>query len=475
MFNNQLSGRIPREIGALPLLSDMVLSNNKLTGSFPEEMGSIGSLKFLTLKANMLTGSIPDIFDNFTMIQRIDLSSNRLTGSIPASFGNLKMRPNPRGGVFLQDNDIRGLLPSGYCSNVEKGIDIRIDGAEWFLDEAKVTCTCCKNAACHMWNTREAPMACPSSNILDLNFYYQYSLSDRVADIDILERIGADLFQRDICLSPTGCYTIGYYNSAVRSPTTFSNSNYSYSVLSNSLVANHDECDAVEVCGTVFDARNPKRKALNHLTQLVVPDLTILNDPSLPEYKALCWIMTEDPLFDDFEICDGTLLQRYVLAFFYFLQEAFKFDDFSSHHTCDWPGVSCDLRHNFVEHLILPDSHLTGSLITEIGLLKRLHTIDLSGNTLTGTIDPSIFGHMPNLEVVHIGVNQFGGDIPDELLILPQIKEVNISNNVIVGTLPNHISYSESLGEYLLLVLYLNKQCMDFHISCLTNYNLLYL
>ena len=49
-------------------------------------------------------------------------------------------------------------------------------------------------------------------------------------------------------------------------------------------------------------------------------DLSILDDPSLPEYKALCWIMTEDTLFHDYDVCDGTLLQRYVMALFYIEQ-----------------------------------------------------------------------------------------------------------------------------------------------------------
>ena len=44
-------------------------------------------------------------------------------------------------------------------------------------------------------------------------------------------------------------------------------------------------------------------------------------------------------------------------------------------------------------------------------------------------------------------MNRIGGEIPKELFTPPKLKEVNISNNVLIGTLPTNISYSKHLGK----------------------------
>ena len=128
-----------------------------------------------------------------------------------------------------------------------------------------------------------------------------------------------------------------------------------YSSVSKTL-AMQDTRDAVDICGILIGPDHPKRMGLNHLTHVAVPDLSILDDSSLPEYKALCWIMTQNTMFHYYDLCDGTLLQRYTMVFFLFsFQRSFGFDILRPTCTCDWQSVTCDPLNKYIEHLDFSD------------------------------------------------------------------------------------------------------------------------
>ena len=313
------------------------------------------------------------------------------------------------------------------------------------------------SSSCYIWNitndseTETRNPLCPSDNIFRLDFYNKTSIFDVITKSNFSVELGEDFYTLDACISPLGCYNI---NQQLRHEV--SNSiepvsdafNISYSASSN-LRTRQDQCDAVEVCGRPFDSTHHHRKFLNHIAQLAVPDLSVLNDPSSSAHEALCWIMTRDPILDHFEICDGTLLQRYVLALFYLSlsSNSISFNSFSSNHTCDWIGIKCDASNKFIEHINLFNHDLTGTLITEIGLLTRLQTINFNRNKLSGTIDPIMFHHLPDLVKFDAGDNELRGKIPKQLFELPQLKSVDVSNNKFIGTLPHDIVYAKTLGK----------------------------
>ena len=63
------------------------LSNNNLTGRIPPELGALSKLQYLWLQANGLTGSIPPELGSPASLTRVYLAQNRLTGPIPLEFG----------------------------------------------------------------------------------------------------------------------------------------------------------------------------------------------------------------------------------------------------------------------------------------------------------------------------------------------------------------------------------------------------
>ena len=95
LYNNQLTGTIPPEIGNLTNLTYLVLVGNQLTGEIPSEIGNLTNLTSLQLFGNQLTGSIPPEIGNLTNLMGLGLGNNQLTGEIPESICNLV------GGYFM--------------------------------------------------------------------------------------------------------------------------------------------------------------------------------------------------------------------------------------------------------------------------------------------------------------------------------------------------------------------------------------
>ena len=60
LYNNQLTGSIPPEIGNLTNLTGLGLYDNQLTGEIPSEIGNLTNLTSLILSGNQLTGGIPE-------------------------------------------------------------------------------------------------------------------------------------------------------------------------------------------------------------------------------------------------------------------------------------------------------------------------------------------------------------------------------------------------------------------------------
>ena len=55
---NQLSGKIPAELGNLSNLERLGLDGNQLSGEIPPELGNLGNLSSLFLDGNQLSGCI---------------------------------------------------------------------------------------------------------------------------------------------------------------------------------------------------------------------------------------------------------------------------------------------------------------------------------------------------------------------------------------------------------------------------------
>ena len=107
---NRLMGPIPAELGSLSRLESLFLDHNELTGSIPPDLGALSNLKTLNLGNIGLKGSVPPELGSLSNLEKLWLEDNALAGSIPPDLGaltNLEI-------LWIQDNDLSGPIPSQF-------------------------------------------------------------------------------------------------------------------------------------------------------------------------------------------------------------------------------------------------------------------------------------------------------------------------------------------------------------------------
>lgn len=83
LSDNEISGKIPREIGKLSELVSLDLSGNNLSGEIPWEVGNMHALEFLDLSTNHMSGIIPSSLSELNWLAVLNLSNNNFFGKIP--------------------------------------------------------------------------------------------------------------------------------------------------------------------------------------------------------------------------------------------------------------------------------------------------------------------------------------------------------------------------------------------------------
>ena len=107
LYNTELRGAVPPELGSLTALQALSLENNSLSGEIPQELGNLTALQALNLRDNRLSGEIPSELSNLINLKALALGGNQLSGEIPSWLGSLRNLS----WLFLDDNLLSGELP----------------------------------------------------------------------------------------------------------------------------------------------------------------------------------------------------------------------------------------------------------------------------------------------------------------------------------------------------------------------------
>lgn len=108
LFSNSLRGELPRSIGNLANLRELLLHHNQLVGEIPKSLGGLKSLETLDLSNNHFSGELVE--GNFSpRIVYLNLSSNRLSGSL-ATLGHLSKLQ----ALHVDHNSFVGPIPASF-------------------------------------------------------------------------------------------------------------------------------------------------------------------------------------------------------------------------------------------------------------------------------------------------------------------------------------------------------------------------
>ncbi|XP_059627082.1 probable LRR receptor-like serine/threonine-protein kinase At3g47570 [Cornus florida] len=90
----------------------------------------------------------------------------------------------------------------------------------------------------------------------------------------------------------------------------------------------------------------------------------------------------------------------------------------------------------------------TGKIPTEIGMLQKLNTFDLSANNFSGGM-PSSLGNLSMLNILGLESNNLNGSIPSSLGKCQNLLILDLSNNNLNGTIPSEVVSLSSLSAVL--------------------------
>eukprot|EP01018_Ginkgo_biloba_P008867 Gb_20231 [translate_table: standard] len=119
---------------------------------------------------------------------------------------------------------------------------------------------------------------------------------------------------------------------------------------------------------------------------------------------------------------------------------------------CSWAGVFCNgstvqlSRLTELTNLDLGSNSLSGSILFQLGRLKNLKYLGLSGNLnrLSGSI-PFQLGRLKNLEYLGLSDNALNRSIPKDVLNLPKLQQLQLGNNSLEGIIPPELAKLSNL------------------------------
>jgi len=173
----------------------------------------------------------------------------------------------------------------------------------------------------------------------------------------------------------------------------------------------------------------------------ILPEYTLaaFEDPLSPQSRARLFIQY-DPFYDTKG--ETQVVQRFALATLYFALGREWTNGVASptQDECDWfddTGSFCN-EDGLMEGLLLSNNNLDlGPIPPEIGLLSSLKQLDMSANTIAGSI-PTYLGQLQMLETLNLSDNPLlTGTIPTELGSITTLTDVDLSGlDLVTGEIP---------------------------------------
>ncbi|CAB9512622.1 leucine Rich Repeat [Seminavis robusta] len=193
----------------------------------------------------------------------------------------------------------------------------------------------------------------------------------------------------------------------------------------------------------------------DYLLDLLSPitDRTLLRDPTTPQGMSFNWLVNMDPLLQPDPCNYPTTEQRYGLATLFYSTTGMSWTNSSgwlgSESECTWAGVVCgdstpasrklQASPGRVYKLNLPFNNLAGTIPEEIVTLYELENLNIFANSINSTL-PDSLGTLTRLIFLDAERNLLSGQlIPNSLLQLGNLQALRLSRNSFTGSIPPQI------------------------------------
>ena len=374
LYHNNLSGRLPPELGDLTSLQSLGLLGNRLSGPIPPELGNLVNLEGLALSSNQLSGPIPAELGNLVGLTHLSLGNNQLSGSIPAELGNLTNLES----LPLANNQLSGPVPAelGNLTNLR---ELGLGGNQL---------------------TGEIP-----AELANLTRLWLFSLSGNQFTGCVPGGVMPLLTQQEF--TALGLPACG--EEAVPPPATGDTDGDQAALMALYHAAGGPNWTYPQANPNVhWTPDNP----LHRWYGIRLDGSGRVREIVLYQVEGVAGHLPP-------EIGNLTGLQSFTIE------------------NAELSGPLPTRIGNLVnlEVLDLSDNQLSGPLPLEIGNLASLRIIDLSGNQLSGPLPPEI-GNLSSIETLNLGGNQLSGPLPSEMGNLVSIKTLDLNGNPLSGPFP---------------------------------------
>ena len=485
---NQLTGRIPAELGSLANLERLHLVGNDLSGSIPPEFDDLVNLRFLDLALNALSGPIPPELGRLVNLERLVLPVNALSGRIPPELGNLASleylsveRNELSGPIPPELGDLASLESLAVGGNDLSGLLPRELGNLVNLQEASLSV-----------NRFEGPIP-PElgnlANLLSLSLFCT-SVTGSVPPTlgQLPELYNLDLFGNRLTgeippqlgrlprvqhLRLSHNYDLaGVIPPALGQLAQLLSLDISSTGVSGPIPEELGRLANLESLSLSFsELEGELPRALGNLWSidaLLVGGNRRLIGPIPRELmqtplRTLTWHRTglcapRDRGFQDWlaglelNLGEGscTFVPRKVFQAFYDATGGSAWERGTNWLTempvSSWFGVT--VEDSLVTALELPGNGLAGALPPEIGDFGDLRRLDLAGNALAGGL-PADLGNLAELESLDLSSNRFSGSVPHELARLRGLTRLHIGGNELRGALPGGLAQLGMLEDFV--------------------------
>ncbi|CAK9138864.1 unnamed protein product [Ilex paraguariensis] len=128
---------------------------------------------------------------------------------------------------------------------------------------------------------------------------------------------------------------------------------------------------------------------------------------------------------------------------------AWSFTNISASFICKLTGVSCwNEQENRLLSLALPSMSLSGNIPSSLQYCQSLQALDLSGNSISGSISPQICTWLPYIVTLDLSGNSLSGSMPQELVNCKFLNTLFLNDNKLSGSIPYELGRLDRLKKF---------------------------